>query len=348
MGGVSWKEILVLSWLKSMPAFAARRNGSRAPNGDPVMDLQARAPETAKGATGNPMSQTLTITPLGPTIGAVAEGVDLRQVLPDATIARLREALLDHKVLFFEDQDLTPAQHRDFAARFGELHLHPLYPVEASAPELMVLDNHIANPSDNDQWHTDVTFLERPAMGALLHAVIVPPAGGDTLWSSMTAAYAALSAPIRALLEGLTAVHDFTKGFPPEGLVGANAGRERYEKARIEHPLVVHPVVRTHPETGEPSLFVNSVFTTRIEGLNREESNTLLAMLFRHIQKPEFCVRWRWRKGAMAFWDNRCTQHYAVSDYMPHRRVMRRATIHGERPFFRKTETVEKRLAVAS
>jgi len=294
------------------------------------------------------MADTLTVTPLGPTIGAVIGGVDLRDPPTDAAIARLREALLDHKVLFFEDQDLTPVQHRDFAARFGELHTHPLYPGEDGAPELMVLDNHIANPTDNDKWHTDVTFLERPALGALLYAVLTPPSGGDTLWSSMTAAYRALSAPMRDFLAGLTAVHDFTHGFPPEGLVGANAGRDRYEKARIEHPPVIHPVVRTHPETGEASLFVNSVFTTRIEGLGREESDALLALLFRHIQKPEFCVRWRWRRGAMAFWDNRCTQHYAVSDYMPHRRVMRRATIHGERPFFRKSEVPEPRLAVAS
>ena len=140
---------------------------------------------------------------------------------------------------------------------------------------------------------------------------------------------------MRDFLEGLSAVHDFSYAFPPEGLAGSNAGRERYEAARAENPAVIHPVVRTHPETGEPGLFVNSVFTSRIKGLRREESRVLLDFLNRHIQKPEFCVRWSWRPGAMAFWDNRCTQHYAVNDYLPHRRIMTRATIVGEKPFFR-------------
>ena len=172
-------------------------------------------------------------------------------------------------------------------------------------------------------------------MGALLYARVLPNSGGDTLWSSMTAAYKALSAPMRTFLDGLSAVHDFAHAFPPDGLAGSNAGRERYETARAEHPPVVHPVVRTHPETGEPGLFVNSVFTARIKGLRREESAALLSFLYAHIQKAEFCVRWRWSPGSLAFWDNRCTQHYAVNDYLPQRRVMTRATINGETPFFR-------------
>ena len=277
----------------------------------------------------------LTITPLNPTIGAVVGGIDPRDDHSDGVIEDVRAALLAHKVLFFEDQTLTAPQQRDFAARFGELHVHPLYPGDDAVPEIMVLDNHEANPTDNDHWHTDVTFLERPAMGALLYARELPPTGGDTLWSSMTAAYRALSAPMQTFLQGLSAVHDFTHAFPPEGLAGANAGRERYETARAQHPPVIHPVIRTHPETGESGLFVNSVFTARIKGLRREESRLLLEFLDRHIQRPEFCVRWRWRPGSLAFWDNRCTQHYAVNDYLPARRVMTRATIFGEKPFFR-------------
>ncbi len=282
-----------------------------------------------------PRANHLGIRPLNPTIGAVISGVDLGEEPAAGVIDDLRAALLAHKVLFFEDQTLTPREQRDFAARFGELHTHPLYPGEDTAPEIMLLDNHPGNPTDNDNWHTDVTFLERPAMGAMLYAQQVPEAGGDTLWSSMTAAYKALSQPMRSFVEGLSAVHDFTFAFPPEGLAGSNAGRERYEAARAENPPVIHPVVRSHPETGEPGLFVNSVFTSRIKGLRREESRVLLDFLNRHIQKPEFCVRWSWRPGAMAFWDNRCTQHYAVNDYLPHRRVMTRATIVGEKPFFR-------------
>ena len=277
----------------------------------------------------------LAVTPLNPTIGAVVSGIDLRDDHSDSVISDVRAALLTHQVLFFENQSLDARQQRDFAARFGELHTHPLYPGDDAVPEIMLLDNHAGNPTDNDHWHTDVTFLERPAMGGLLYAHDLPASGGDTLWSSMTAAYKALSGPMRGFLDGLSAVHDFAHAFPPEGLAGAAAGRERYEAARAEHPPVIHPVVRTHPETGEPGLFVNSVFTARIKGLRREESAAVLAFLYAHIQKAEFCVRWRWNPGSLAFWDNRCTQHYAVNDYLPQRRVMTRATIFGERPFFR-------------
>ncbi len=275
----------------------------------------------------------LTVTPLNPTIGAVVSGIDLAEAHTDAVIADVRAALLAHKVLFFEDQRLTAPAQRDFAARFGELHIHPLYPGDDAAPEILLLDNHAGNPTDNDHWHTDVTFLERPAMGGLLYARELPPIGGDTLWSSMTAAYQALSPPMRTFLAGLSAVHDFAHAFPPSSVVSANAGSARYETARAQHPPVIHPVVRTHPETGEAGLFVNSGFTARIKGLRHEESRALLDFLFHHIQKPEFCVRWRWGPGALAFWDNRCTQHYAVNDYYPNHRTMQRVTIKRERTF---------------
>jgi len=279
-------------------------------------------------------SNRLAIEPLNPTIGAVLRGVDLRE-LSDAAVEDIRAALLKHQVVFFEGQSLTPAQHRDAASRFGELHVHPLYPSEDAVPQIMVLDNNASNPTDNDHWHTDVTFLERPALGGMLYALEVPTSGGDTLWSSMTAAYKALSKPMRDFLDGLSAVHDFVHAFPPTGMAGSAAGRAQYDKAVAENPPVIHPVVRTHPETGEPALFVNSVFTARIKGLRREESRALMDFLNRHIQQPEFLVRWRWSPGAVAFWDNRCTQHYEVNDYLPNRRVLHRATILGERPFFK-------------
>lgn len=283
----------------------------------------------------NPVSrQAFAVEPLNPTIGAVVRGVDLSQKLSDATIGDIRRALLKHDVLFFEDQILTSAQQRDFAARFGSLHIHPVYPQVDGTPEVLVLDNHADNPTDNDNWHTDVTFIETPPLGSILYARQLPPIGGDTIWSSMTAAYEALSVPFREFLSTLEAVHDFTRSFPPDRQVSQNAGEARYEKARREHPPVTHPVVRTHPETGRRGLFVNYGFTTHIKGLKRKESAALLKFLHEHIQQPEFLVRWRWKPNSIAFWDNRNTQHYAVNDYLPHRRIMHRATVLGDRPYF--------------
>lgn len=270
---------------------------------------------------------------LTPTIGAVIEGVDLSKKLDEEQIHDVREALLKHHVIFFEDQHMTPTQHRDFAARFGALHTHPLYPGVPEAPELFTLDNHKENPTDNDAWHTDVTFIETPPLGAILYARLLPADGGDTCWSSMKAAYETLSTPFRDFLSQLDAVHDFARGFPQRGVVAKQAGAEKHAAAVEAHPPVRHPVIRTHPETGEDGLFVNFAFTERIAGIKRKESDAILAMLFEHIQKPEFQVRWRWKDNAVAFWDNRITQHYAVNDYLPNRRVMIRATILGDRPY---------------
>ncbi len=280
-------------------------------------------------------SNVLQIEPLTPAIGAILRGVNMAERASDDLIADIRQALLDHQVIFFEGQDATPGQQRDFAARFGELHVHPLYDRNAEHPEIMVIDNHVDNPTDNNFWHTDVTFIETPPMGSILAARQLPPVGGDTMWSSTTAAYRALSEPMKRFLEGLEAVHDFAYAFTPEGLAGSQAGREQYEKAVAANPPVTHPVIRTHPETGEPCIFVNSVFTRRIKGLRREENRAIMGFLNQHVQQPEFVVRWRWRPGDVAFWDNRCTQHRAVDDFLPHRRIMTRATVLGDKPVFR-------------
>jgi taurine dioxygenase len=277
----------------------------------------------------------MAVTALTPAIGAVIENVDLSERLDEEQIADIRRALLEHQVIFFEDQHLAPAQHRDFAARFGALHTHPLYPGVPEAPELFILDNHAGNPTDNDAWHTDVTFIETPPMASVLYAKSLPPSGGDTIWSSMSRAYETLSAPFRDFLAQLDAVHDFSRGFPKSGTVAKAAGSEKHDKAHDDHPPVVHPVVRTHPETGEDGLFVNFGFTTRILGLSRKESTAILKLLHEYIQQPEFLVRWRWSPNAIAFWDNRVTQHYAVNDYLPHRRIMHRATVLGDRPYHR-------------
>jgi taurine dioxygenase len=280
-------------------------------------------------------SNVLEIEPLSPAIGAVLRGVNLAEQASDDLVGDIRAALLKHQVIFFEGQDFTPTQQRDFAARFGDLHVHPLYDRDEGHPEIMIIDNHVDNPTDNNFWHTDVTFIDTPPMGSILAARQLPPVGGDTMWASMTAAYNALSKPMQTFLQGLEAVHDFAYAFTADGIAGSQAGREKYEKAVAANPPVTHPVIRSHPETGEPGIFVNSVFTRRIKGLRREESKALMAFLNNHIQQPEFVVRWRWRPGDVAFWDNRNTQHRAVDDFLPHRRIMTRATVLGDKPVFK-------------
>jgi taurine dioxygenase len=276
---------------------------------------------------------TLQIQALGPAIGALVSGIQLSEPLSDAGRDALLEALLRHHVLFFENQPITPQQQRDLAARFGKLHIHPIYPADPEVPEIILLDTSTGNPPDNDNWHTDVTFIERPPMGALLSAKLLPPSGGDTLWSSGIAAFEALSAPFQRLLDGLTAEHDILKSFSAARFARTPEEQIRYENARKNNPVVVHPVIRTHPVTGKKGIFVNEGFTTRILELSAAESESILQLLIRHIAKPEFTVRWRWKPNDFAFWDNRLTQHYATNDYLPHRRIMNRATVLGDKPF---------------
>ena len=277
----------------------------------------------------------LHVQPLGPAIGALVSGLQLSDGVTDAQRDTLLAALLKHHVLFFEGQSLAPLQQRALAARFGDLHIHPVYPQALGVPEIIVLDTSDNNPPDNDNWHTDVTFLAAPAMGAILSAQLLPPSGGDTLWASGIAAYAALSAPYRRMLAGLTAEHDFLKSFPAHRFARTPEEKLRWDKARNDHPPRLHPVVRTHPVSGAQGLFVSEGFTTRIVELGATESDAVLRQLFAHLAKPEFTVRWRWKLGDVAFWDNRLTQHYATADYLPARRVMHRATILGDVPFYR-------------
>jgi len=273
------------------------------------------------------------VAPLGPAIGALVEGIDLAQPLTDRDHDVVHGALLVHHVLFFENQPVTPQQQRDLAARFGTLHIHPVYPQHPEVPEIILLDTSNDNPPDNDNWHTDVTFIATPPMGALLSAQLLPPSGGDTLWASGIAAYEALSEPFRRFLDPLHAEHDFLQSFPAWRFARTPAERVRWEAARDKHPPVVHPVVRTHPVSGQRGLFVNEGFTSRIVELAQAESDAVLAQLRIHTARPEFTVRWRWKRHDLAFWDNRLTQHYATADYLPHRRVMHRATILGDVPY---------------
>jgi taurine dioxygenase len=270
--------------------------------------------------------------PLTPAIGAVIEGLRIGESLDAAQFEALQAALVRHHVLFFREQSLTPAQHRDFAARFGQLHVHPIYPNHRQAPEIIVLDSDVTDLKDNAIWHTDVTFIERPPMGSVLAARVLPPQGGDTLWASTAAAYDALSPAMREFLLPLTATHNIIQSFPAERFGMSPADLERLEAAKRNNPPVTHPVVRTHPVSKRRGLFVQEGFTTHINELSADESRALLRFLYQHSIRPEFTVRWQWREGDVAFWDNRNTLHYATDDYRPARRVMHRATIMGDRP----------------
>jgi taurine dioxygenase len=278
---------------------------------------------------------SLHIEALSPAIGAIVSGVNLAAGISDGERDALLEALLDRHVLFFEHQPIAPDQQRDLAARFGRLHIHPIYPNVPEVPEIIRLDTSLDNPPDNDNWHTDVTFLAEPAMGAILSAQLLPPSGGDTLWASGVAAWQALSPRWQQMLAGLQAEHDILKSFPAWRFARTPEEKARWEKARADHPPRLHPVVRTHPVSGKQGLFVNEGFTTRIADLHPTESDAVLRQLFTHIAKPEHTVRWRWKLGDIAFWDNRLTQHYATADYLPARRVMHRATIMGDAPYYR-------------
>lgn len=276
---------------------------------------------------------TIQFERIGQALGARVTGIDLAQPLTSAAHRTLHQGLLDHQVLFFRDQLLTPAQQRNAAALFGDLHIHPLYPKIEAQPEILVLDTDLNDLRDNALWHSDVSFIQSPPLGSLLSARQVPRHGGDTLWASCSAAYEALSAPIRGLLDGLTAVHDLTLSFPLERFGNTPDALEKWNSARAANPPVTHPVVRVHPETGRKGLFVSEAFTSRIVELEPDESTALLQMLCKQIARPEFAVRWQWRQGDLAFWDNRLTQHYACDDYRPQRRIMHRATILGDRPY---------------
>lgn len=276
---------------------------------------------------------SLIVTPLSIALGAQISGVDISQPLNLEQRDAIEQALLQHSVLFFRNQPLDPQQQARFAANFGDLHIHPIYPNVPQTPQVLILDTDVTDVRDNAVWHTDVTFLPTPALGAVLSAKLLPAFGGDTLWASGIAAYAALSAPLKGLLDGLTATHDFTKSFPMERFGNTAEDLARWEQARKANPPLSHPVIRTHPVSGRKSLFVSDGFTTRINELEPAESDAILKLLFAHATRPEFTLRWRWQKDDVAFWDNRVTQHYAVDDYRPQRRVMHRATILGDVPF---------------
>jgi taurine dioxygenase len=265
-------------------------------------------------------------SPVGATIGAVIEGLDLTVDLPDRVIGELRQALLDYKVLFFRDQPVTPAQHVAFARRFGILETHPFIPANPEQPELVRFAKSADVGGYENSWHSDVSWRVVPSMGAVLHAIEVPATGGDTLFSDMYAAYDGLDAATGERIGSLTAVHDYLLAF------GAQVRPEDREKTRAQYPPAMHPVVRTHAETGRKLIYVNRNFTDRIIGLDEDVGTALIDRLSRQAETIEHQCRFRWEPHSVAFWDNRAVQHYACSDYWPSVRVMERASIVGERP----------------
>ncbi|MEQ8840297.1 MAG: TauD/TfdA family dioxygenase [Acidimicrobiales bacterium] len=271
----------------------------------------------------------LTIEPLTGNTGALVHGVDLRDVA-DEVHAALHQALLDHLVLFFPGQSLTMTEQLAFGRLLGEVEVPPFGPGHPDLPEMTVLDQHAPKGNGTDAWHSDNTFRAEPPKFTMLQAEQLPPTGGDTCWSNMYEAFDTLSGPLQRLLDGLTATHDLTKILELT-IANGHSGGADLAAMRAAFPPMSHPVVRTHPETGRKALFVNGNFTTKIDQLGDAESRRVLDHLYDHIQTPDFQCRFHWTPGALALWDNRCLQHYAVPDYED-RRVMHRLIIRGEQP----------------
>lgn len=277
------------------------------------------------------VTANLAVARVGPCLGAEVRGIDLAQPLDDGVIAGVTTALAEHEVLVFPDQAITAEQQKAFGRRFGELTVHPFAPRDQEAPELIVFDNDADNPPwGTDVWHSDETFRVEPPMGTMLRAVIVPELGGDTMYTSMSAAFEGLSDRTQQLISGLEAIHDF-KPFR-QLFSGSAEGRRKLRDYEERYPPAVHPVVRVHPISGRRVLFVNPQFTVAIKDMGEAESRSLLDQLFRQALVPEFQIRHHWRPNTLVFWDNRAVQHYAVHDYYPQRRRMERITIKGDRP----------------
>jgi taurine dioxygenase len=266
------------------------------------------------------------LTPLSPTIGAEVRGVDLGKDLSDDLIKQVHDALVDFKVLFFKDQQIDVTQQAAFAARFGELETHPFLPSNTEHAHVIHFAKDEKVRGYENIWHSDVSWRETPSFGSVLHALEVPTVGGDTLWCDMEAAYTGLPDDVKAYLADLRAVHDFSQSF------GALLSPEDLAERQKQFPSTAHPIVRTNPDSGRKCIYVNSIFTSHVEGLSDQESDDLLNFLFQQAKVPEYQCRFKWSKGAVAFWDNRSTQHYAASDYWPARRTMERVTVIGDRP----------------
>jgi len=278
--------------------------------------------------------QRIEVRPIAGACGAEVHGVDLAKPLDDATFAEVRRAFVENLVIFFRDQTLTEDQHKAFGRRFGTLNIHPRYLPLEGHPEIFPIRK---DPEHKENvggvWHSDLTHLAAPPLGSILYALEVPPFGGDTMFANQYRAYEALSDGMKMMLDGMTAVHD---NRIQSNKVAAQRNSARASKLRQDNqedePECEHPVVVTHPESGRKALFVNIIRTHRFAGMTEDESGPLIKFLCDHAVRPEFTCRFRWEKGSIAFWDNRCVMHYALNDYPGYRRYMNRVTVDGARP----------------
>ena len=289
-------------------------------------------------------TNSINIRPLTTALGAEVLGVDLSKPLSNTEFDAVHRALLDHLVIFFRDQEVSPDEQIAFGRKFGALDVHPFAPALADHPEVMTI---VKEPDDQSGirfggiWHSDTTFYEEPVMGSILYAREVPEVGGDTMFANMYLAYETLSDGMKEMLSRLNAIHSPAKSYGKGGRLSdtGKAKKNISMKTRTDdgediYAEVIHPVIRTHPETGERVVYVNNGFTSHIEGLSKDESRWLLDHLYKTAWDVEIQCRFRWQAGSVAFWDNRVCQHFAVSDYFPARRVMERVTVAGDKPYF--------------
>ena len=276
---------------------------------------------------------TIEVEPLASALGAYINGIDFSKSLSDEQFQDVHDALVDNSVVFFRDQDLSPKMQLEIAHRFGTPEIHPIVEGSNAHPELIeVLKPAGEGASFGTGWHTDNTFFEKPTMITMLYGIDIPPVGGDTMWASMEKAYDHLSDGMKDMLDGMVAVHSAKIAFDPRTTSEKYEGKHslKYRHSDSLNDEVEHPLIRTHDVSGRKSIFVNPMFTLRIKGMTDKESAPILKYLYEFSTQPEFACRFRWEPKSIAMWDNRCTQHYAMNDYVQYRRFMRRVTIGGD------------------
>ena len=281
--------------------------------------------------------EKIVVRPIAGALGAEVSSVDLTD-LGNQAFSEIHRALLDHQVLYFDDQPLDDDQLEALTRRFGPFGVTPFIEGMPGHPEIIEVRkdaDEVGGLNFGGRWHSDFSFQEAPPSLTLLNSRVVPEAGGDTLYADMYGAYEALSAGMKELLEGCRAMHSAKRSYGSKGRFATdpNATRMTVHPSEEGDTELPHPIVRSHPETGRKALYVNAVYTVRLEGMTEEESAPILNFLYDHSTRPEFTCRIKWRDNALAVWDNRCTQHYAVNDYHGHARIMHRTTCAGDKPY---------------